>query len=106
MAGRVFTVLIGWVSITTIAAMASSTDHSAFALICPVCGGPVEKVGERRTRSLFACVECDCDVIVPTSAWEIARLKRQQKWPRKRSTLNPFARLLQMSVASGRGTGE
>lgn len=86
--------------------MDSSTDRSAFALICPVCGGPVEKVGERRTRSLFACGECDCDVIVPTSAWEIARIKRQQKWPRKRSTLNPFSRLLQMSIASGRGTGE
>jgi hypothetical protein len=86
--------------------MASSTDVSAFALICPVCGGQVEKVGERRTRSLYACTECDCDVIVPTAAWEIARMKRQQKWPRKRTTLNPFARLMQMSVASGRGTGE
>jgi hypothetical protein len=79
---------------------------SAFALMCPVCGGQVEKVGERRTRSLFACTECDCDVIVPTSSWEIARMKREQRWPRKRLTLNPFARLLQTSVASGRGTGE
>ena len=79
---------------------------SVFALICPVCGGQVEKVGERRTRSLFACLECDCDVIVPTAAWEIARIKREQKWPRKRSAVNPFARLLQTSVASGRGTGD
>ena len=79
---------------------------SVFAVICPVCGGHVEKVGERRTRSLFACLECDCDVIVPTAAWEVARIKREQKWPRKRSTLNPFARLLQTSVASGRGTGD
>lgn len=79
---------------------------SVCALVCPVCGGQVEKVGERRTRSLFACLECDCDVIVPTSAWDIARVKRQQKWPRKRTTLTPLARLLQMSVASGRGTGE
>ena len=79
---------------------------SVFALICPVCGGQVEKVGERRTRSLYACRECDCDVIVPTAAWEVARIKREQKWPRKRSSLNPFARLLQISVASGRGTGE
>jgi hypothetical protein len=76
-----------------------------FALICPVCGGEVEKVGARPTRSLYACKECDCDVIVPVSAWEIARVKRQQKWPPKRSTFNPFRGLLQMrSVASGRGS--
>ena len=82
------------------------SPDSVFALVCPVCGGQVEKVGERRIRSLFACLECETDVIVPTAAWEVARIKREQKWPRKRSSLNPFARLLQISVASGRGTGE
>ena len=86
--------------------MDSSADVSVFALICPVCGGQVQKVGERRTRSLFACLECDCDVIVPTAAWEVARMKHQQKVPRKRAPINPFARLMHMSVASGRGTGE
>jgi len=81
-------------------------DHSVFALICPVCGGEIEKVGERPTRSLFACKECDCDVIVPATAWEIARVKRQQKWPPKRSSLNPFSRMFPMrSATSGRGTG-
>jgi len=79
---------------------------SVFGLVCPVCGGKTEKVGERRTRSLFACTDCDCDVIVPTTAWDIARAKRQPTGPRKRSSLNPFARLLQISVASGRGTGD
>jgi hypothetical protein len=78
-----------------------------FALICPVCGGEVEKVGERPTRGMYACKECDCDVIVPSAAWEIARVKRQQKWPPKRTALGSFTRLLQLrSVASGRGTRE
>lgn len=86
--------------------MPPPSHPSAFALICPVCGGSIEKVGERRTRSIYACTECDCDVIVPITAWDVARVKRQQKWPRKRSTLHPFERILQMSVASGRGTGD
>ena len=58
-------------------------SHSAFVLICPVCGGQVEKMGERESRSLFTCKECDCELIVPIKAWEIARIKREQKWPRK-----------------------
>jgi len=79
---------------------------SAFALICPVCGGPVEKVGERRSRSLFACKECDCDLIVPITAWDIARIKREQKWQVKRSGFAPLGRLFGAgaSVASGPGT--
>ena len=81
---------------------------SAFALICPVCGGQIEKVVERRSRSLFACKECQCDVIVPTPAWEIARLKREQRWQAKRSTLNPLSRTTRprTSLAAGNGTRE
>jgi hypothetical protein len=79
---------------------------TAFALLCPVCGGQVEKMGERRSRSLFACKECDCDLIVPTTAWDIARLKREQKWLAKRSGAGPARGLPSggASVASGPGT--
>ena len=79
---------------------------SAFALLCPVCGGQVEKMGERRSRSLFACKECDCDLIVPTTAWDVARIKREQKWHAKRSTVGALGRLFGAgaSVASGPGT--
>lgn len=38
--------------------MNSPTDPLVFALLCPVCGGEVEKVGEQETRSLYACKEC------------------------------------------------
>jgi hypothetical protein len=81
---------------------------SVFALICPVCGGQIEKVGERRSRSLFACLECDCDVIVPTSAWDVARIKREQRWQAKRAAPNPLSRVLTLgrSLAAGRGTPE
>lgn len=79
---------------------------SAFALLCPVCGGQVEKMGERRSRSLYACKECDCDLIVPTSAWDVARMKREQKWQVKRASFNPLSRLFGagVSMASGPGT--
>jgi hypothetical protein len=77
-----------------------------FALICPVCGGQVEKMGERGSRSLYVCKECDCDLIVPTTAWDIARIKREQKWPIKPSTIEPLRPLFGagVSVASGPGT--
>ena len=85
-----------------------TTPPSVFALVCPVCGGQVEKMGERRSRSLFACKECDCDLIVPTTAWDIARIKREEKWQIKRSSLHPLRRLFGAfagtSVASGPGT--
>lgn len=86
--------------------MQGMNPPSAFALWCPVCGGQVEKMGERRSRSLFACKECDCDLIVPTTAWDIARLKREQKWQIKRSDFSPLRRLFGAgaSVASGPGT--
>ena len=80
----------------------------AFALICPVCGGQIDKVSERRNHTLFACKECACDVIVPTTAWEIARLKREERWHAKRLSSDPAGRIppLQKSLAAGRGTPE
>jgi len=86
--------------------MTSPTDPLVFALLCPVCGGEVEKVGEQQTRKIYACKECLSDVSVPSTAWEIARVKRLQKWPPKRVSLDPFSRAPLRSVASGRGTKE
>jgi hypothetical protein len=82
------------------------TPAPPFALLCPVCGGQVEQVGEPQSRSLFTCKECQCDVIVPPAAWEVARIKREQKWHIKRSTFNPLRQLFGAgaSVASGPGT--
>ena len=100
-----FTVLRGFVRGTYDQRMEPT---SAFALLCPVCGGRVEKTGERDKRSLFACVECDCDVSVPEGAWDLARIKREEKWQIKRSAFNPLRRIFgaadPASVASGPGT--
>ena len=82
--------------------------ESAFALLCPVCGGQVQKKGELSSRSLFACIECDCDVSVPEAAWDVARIKGEQKWQIKRSAFNPLRRIFgaadRASFPSGPGT--
>jgi hypothetical protein len=80
------------------------TPPSAFALLCPVCGGQVEKTGELENRSLYACKECDCDLSVPTTAWDIARVKREQKWLVKKSSYGPLRFGAGASVAWGPGT--
>ena len=84
-----------------------TATQSTFGLICPVCGGRVEKIGESASRSSFACTECACDVIVPNGAWDVARTKREQKWLVKRTAFSPLRRLFGgegTSVASGPGT--
>jgi reverse gyrase len=79
---------------------------SAFALICPVCGGQIEKTSERLDGARYACTECLCAVTVPAAAWDIARVKREQKWRMKQSSFDPLRRLFGagVSIASGRGT--
>ena len=48
--------------------------------ICPVCGGKMELVYDRRHISASVCVDCHTGVTVPTEAWAVARLKRTVKW--------------------------
>ena len=84
------------------------TPAPTFALLCPVCGGQVVQTSEGGDRRLFACKECACDLSVPAAAWEVARIKREQKWQIKRTAFSPLRRLFgaaeNTSVASGPGT--
>lgn len=52
---------------------------SAFTPICPVCGARTEQVYDRNERRLFACNECQTDVIVPMTAWAIASERKPNK---------------------------
>ncbi|HYB94571.1 MAG TPA: hypothetical protein VEC39_06340 [Vicinamibacterales bacterium] len=57
-----------------------ASEVMAFSLVCPVCGGAMNRAFDRSQRSWYACLECDSDVSVPQQAWEVARRKREQKW--------------------------
>ena len=49
--------------------------------VCPVCGGKLELVYDRRHISASVCVDCHTGVTIPTDAWDVARVKRNLKWP-------------------------
>lgn len=46
---------------------------------CPICGGALEVVYERLNQRVSVCKDCHTGVTVPTSAWDVLRLKRQKK---------------------------
>jgi len=48
---------------------------------CPICGGTLEVVYDRFNQSVYVCKDCLSGLTVPSSAWEVVRLKREKKWP-------------------------
>jgi hypothetical protein len=54
-------------------------DAPALA-VCPVCDGQMETVYQRNNQQVIVCRDCHSGLTVPTSAWEIVRIKRQSKW--------------------------
>lgn len=46
---------------------------------CPVCQGRMETVYDRHHQTVCVCVDCHTGVTVPATAWNIARLKGQNK---------------------------
>lgn len=43
-----------------------------FVPACPVCGALTVQVYDKNERRLFACNDCQTDVIVPIGAWALA----------------------------------
>ena len=48
--------------------------------VCPVCEGRMEVVYDRHHQKVVVCVDCQSGLTVPSTAWEIARIKRESKW--------------------------
>jgi len=46
---------------------------------CPVCGGTLEVVYHRYNQRVSVCKDCQSGLTVPSSAWEVLRLKREKK---------------------------
>jgi hypothetical protein len=47
---------------------------------CPICGGILEIVYDRFNQRVSVCKDCQSGLTVPSSAWEVLRLKREKKW--------------------------
>lgn len=50
---------------------------------CPICGGTLEVVYDRYNQRVSVCKDCQSGITVPSSAWEVLRLKREKKWQTK-----------------------
>lgn len=47
---------------------------------CPICQGKMEMVYTRYNQQVCACHDCHAAVTVPSSTYEVLRLKREGKW--------------------------
>jgi hypothetical protein len=48
--------------------------------VCPVCGGKLDVVYERHHMTASVCEDCHTGISIPTSAWTVAKDKRNLKW--------------------------
>lgn len=49
------------------------------AVTCPICSGTMETVYLRHHQRVVVCVDCQSGLTVPTTAWEVARIKRDAR---------------------------
>jgi len=47
---------------------------------CPVCSGRTEIVYDRFNQIVVVCRDCHAGITIPSSAWEVKRLKALGKW--------------------------
>ena len=45
--------------------------------ICPLCMGKMEAVYSRSHQKVCVCRDCHVTITIPSSSWEIARVKRE-----------------------------
>ena len=56
----------------------TTPDPSDVIPVCVICGGRMEVVYDRPNTKVCVCIDCHSGLTVPTSAWGIARLKREE----------------------------
>jgi ssDNA-binding Zn-finger/Zn-ribbon topoisomerase 1 len=47
---------------------------------CPICDGKMEVVYQRNNQQVVVCADCHSGLTVPSTAWDIVRIKKQSKW--------------------------
>jgi ribosomal protein S27E len=51
----------------------------ALAVICPICAGKMDTVYHRHHQRVVVCLDCQSGLTIPTTAWDVARIKRDAK---------------------------
>lgn len=54
-------------------------DNTPALQACPVCDGAMEVVYVRSNQQVLVCKDCHSGLTVPSSAWEVVRIKKQAK---------------------------
>lgn len=49
------------------------------AVICPICSGTMDTVYHRHHQRVVVCLDCQSGLTIPTTAWDVARIKREAK---------------------------
>jgi len=50
------------------------------SVVCPICRGQMDTVYDRHHQRVVVCVDCQSGLTVPSTAWDIARIKREARW--------------------------
>ncbi len=59
---------------------AKEPDESvAVVVICPICSGRMDTVYHRHHQRVVVCLDCQSGLTIPTTAWEVAQIKRDAK---------------------------
>ncbi len=66
-----------YVSLRRMALPEPPPDPCDVTPFCPVCGGAMETVYERPLTKVHVCIDCHSGLTVPSTAWEIAKTKRE-----------------------------
>ena len=47
--------------------------------VCPICDGKMEVVYCRNNQQVTVCTDCHSGLTVPSTAWDVVRIKRESK---------------------------
>jgi len=47
---------------------------------CPVCDGQMEVVYARNNQQVSVCMDCHSGLTIPSTAWDLVRVRRAAKW--------------------------
>lgn len=56
-----------------------SDQGVSLTVMCPICSGQMDTVYHRHHQRVVVCVDCQSGLTIPTTAWDVARIKRDAR---------------------------